>query len=77
MAQNIVFDYKKLRVRIFEIMGTNTALAEEMGITKETLSKKLQGKVSFTAKDIIQICNILDIPCEEIGLYFYRLKDNA
>ena len=77
MAQNIVFDYKKLRVKIFEDFGTNTALSKEMGITKESLSRKLQGKTAFTANDIIQICNFLDIPCEEIGLYFYRLKDNA
>ena len=74
MAQNIVFDYKKLRVNIFEVFGTNTALAKEMGITKESLSRKLQGKTSFTANDIIQICDILDIPCEQIGLYFSRLK---
>lgn len=77
MAQDLVFDYKKLRVRIFEVLGTNTALAEKMGITKESLSKKLKGRIRFTSDDIVTICQILDIPSEEIGMYFYRIKEDA
>ena len=75
MAQNLVFDYKRLRVKVFEELGSNTELAKRMGITKETLSKKMQGHVYFSTIDIIKACDILGIPCEEIGSYFFNIKE--
>ena len=77
MAQDLVFDYKKLRVRIFEKLGSNQALAEMIGTNKSNLSYKLNGKGYFTPEQIVKICNILESPLEEIGLYFFKEKTDA
>lgn len=77
MAQDIVFDYRKLRALTFEHFGSNKELAKEMGISEVSLSRKMNGKVDFSSDDIIKICRLLDIPVAKIGLYFFTEKENA
>lgn len=74
MTPNIEFDYSKLRGRIVEVLGSIGKLAEEMGISIVALSRKLNNKTDFSTCDILLICQILDIPKEEIGSYFYLEK---
>lgn len=75
MAQNVAFDYKKLRARIIEKLGSQGELSNRLGITETSFSRKMNNRVSFTAKDIIDITNILEIPADEIGAYFFVPKN--
>ena len=41
------FNYNKLKGRIVEKLGSQTALATQMGISAITLTQKLKGRVAF------------------------------
>ena len=68
------FDYSKLLGRIKECGYTQEELAEEIGITKATMSLKLNNKAFFTHPEIEKIRKILRIARDEVGLYFFTLK---
>lgn len=74
MPQDFVFDYKKLRVRIFEVIGTARELAKKLGWSEVTMSMKLNQKRDFSREDIMRICEILEIDKTQIGDYFFTLK---
>ncbi len=71
------FNYAKLRGRIREIFGTEYKFAQAMKLSPQSLSKKLNGKVEFTQKEIERAIELLRIPPEEITLYFFhsRVRD--
>lgn len=64
-------NYSKLLGRIRELGLTQEQLAKEIGKDKSTLNSKLKGKFEFTAKEIDDICRVLDISNDEIGAYFF------
>ena len=64
-------NYAKLLGRIKERGFTQEILANAIGKNKSTLSIKLNGRYPFTAKEIDDICRVLDIPNAEIGDYFF------
>lgn len=68
------YDYRKLRGRIVEKLGTQAKFAEKMGFSERTCSLKLTGKVPFTQPEIIKACSILDIAEGDIGAYFFTLN---
>lgn len=70
----MIFDYRKLRGKIVEIYGSQTAFVKEFGVSENTFSMKVNNKVRFSANDIIKICRMLDIPKNEIGEYFFTPK---
>ena len=63
--------YSKLLGKIKECGFTQAVLAERIGINKATLSAKLNGKFSFTVKEMLDIGMALNIPKNEIGDYFF------
>ena len=63
--------YAKLRGRMAEKGITQNAIADCLGISVVAVNKKLKGIIGFSQKDIIKICDLLDISSEEIGLFFY------
>lgn len=65
------FKYLKLRARIKEKFGTEGNFAEALGITHNSLSRKFNDKVQFSSNDIRIWCELLEIPLEESGLYFF------
>ena len=65
------FNYSKLLGRIRECGFTQAELAEVIGINKGTLSSKLNNQSSFTTAEMSAICNALNIPYKEIGVYFF------
>ena len=71
-----MFDYRKLIGRIIEKFGTRKAFAEAVGISENSMSQKLSNKMAITTDDIILWCapNFLDIPCGQIGVYFFTLQ---
>lgn len=68
------YDYTKLRVRIFEVLGSNKELAKAIGITETALSLKLNNNNYFTMPNITKICEILKISKRDIGTYFFTIK---
>lgn len=68
------FDYSKLRGRIVEKYRTITAFAEALGCAVQTISSKLNGEIGITKPETIAWCKMLNIPMEEIGIYFFTLK---
>lgn len=65
------FNHSKLLGRMREYGFTQESLAKAIGINESTLNGKLNGKGFFTTKEIDRICELLDIPNELIGIYFY------
>ncbi len=72
--EDIVFDFSKLRGRIKEIYGTQTAFAVAMLMNEATLSNKLNNNVEFSPKEIIRACLLLSIELKDVNVYFFTLK---
>lgn len=69
------FDYSKLIGRIIEKFGSRRAFAEAYGVSENTISKKLNGKMNITKNDIIRMSapDMLDIPAEKVHEYFFKI----
>lgn len=63
--------YAELRGMIRARFKTQTAFAQAIGISACSVSKKLNGGTDWTAKEIRKICEVLDIPPEQIPDYFF------
>lgn len=72
-GNDMKFNHSKLLGRIREYGFTQEQLAEAIGISKNTLSAKLNNQFYFTAKEIYAICEVLNIPTSEIGEYFFAV----
>ena len=65
------FNHAKLIGRMREMAFTQEKLSRGIEINESTLNAKLNGKSYFTTEEIDKICDLLRIPNEEIGVYFY------
>lgn len=72
----MAYDYSKLAGRIIEKFGSRKAFAKAYGISQNSVSKKLNGKMAITTADIKKMSQpeFLDIPANEIHVYFFRAK---
>ena len=70
----LAFDYSKLKGKMVEVYGSQTAFASAFGVSENTFSKKMNNKVRFTSDDIIKISSMLKIPKDEVGTYFFTIK---
>lgn len=61
----------KLRGRIAEKGFTLSSLADAVKMSRQTLRMKITNKIEFRASEIEAIRVVLDIPYEEIHLYFF------
>lgn len=66
--------YNKLRGKIREVFGTQEAFAKAMGISKVSLSHRLNGKLEWKTTEIVKACELLGIPIEENAEYFFVRK---
>ena len=69
-----MFDYAKLRGRIREIFNRESDFADNMGVSKATMSAKLNGRIEFSQKEIYKAMELLNIDACEIDKYFFTLK---
>ena len=69
------FNYSKLEGRIVEKFGSRRAFAEAFGVSENTISRKLNGKVAISTADIIKMSSedFLDIPAERYHEYFFAV----
>ena len=65
------YKYRKLRGKIVEKYGSQEKFSEVLGISKNSLSLKLNGKTGFSQADIIKWSGLLDIDVPEYGEYFF------
>lgn len=72
MTEKAVFDYSKLRGRITEKVGSLTKFSELSGIAYTSLHERLANKLAFTQPEIFKAMEVLDIPDNEISIYFFN-----
>lgn len=65
------FDYSELRGKIRGKFGKQDAFAEALEMAPSTLSKKLNNLSDWTHTEIVRACELLGIPLEEAGSYFF------
>ena len=70
----MAFDFSKLKGRIVEKYGSQTAFVKEFGISENSFSLKMNNKVRFSADDIMKIAEMLEIAKDEVGVYFFTEK---
>lgn len=64
-------EHRKLKGRIIEIYGTCSAFAKALGVSRQNVSMILSGKRGISQKVIMRWAELLDIPVEQIGEFFY------
>lgn len=72
--EKIIFDYSKLRGRIKEYYENETKFSKIISSSPASLSAKLNNKTYFKPTDIVKILDVLEIPDEEVKLYFFNQK---
>lgn len=65
------FAYDKLRGRIVEKFGSQDAFAKALGVSKQSVSKKMNGKTMFDQRDILGWSQLLDINLDEISAFYF------
>ena len=69
-----VFDYSKLKGKIKEVFGTQAAFAKAMGLSGVSLSSKLNSLTQFTQAEMNRACELLEIPLNQLPVYFFTPK---
>lgn len=70
----ITFDYSLLREKIAAKYRTQANFARAMGLSKASMSLKLNGKVKWKLDEIARVCQLLDMPATAIPTYFFHEK---
>lgn len=65
------YKYNKLRGRIVEKYRTLDAFSDALGLSRVSVSYKMNGKTGFSQEDIIKWSDLLDITASEYGIYFF------
>lgn len=72
----IVFNFSELCGRIIARYGSYAKFALAIDLSRPQLSERLRNKRPFKPEEIYMICSpeVLDIPAEKIGHYFFTPK---
>lgn len=65
------YSYNKLRGKITEVCGSQAKFADKVGLSQNSVSRKLNCNTGFSQSDMIEWGAILGIPQEEYGTYFF------
>lgn len=68
------YDYRKLRGRIKEKFGTQSAFAKAIGVSDVSLSNKLNNNVEWGQEEMEMSILLLDIAHTDIHSYFFTHK---
>jgi len=63
--------YAKLRGRIKEVYGTQSAFAKAINMSNVSVSHRLNGKLEWKSVEIVKACQALNIPLSENAEYFF------
>lgn len=67
------FKNNKLRGRITELYDTQESFADAIGKARMWVNQRLTGTVEMSRSDIHLMASALEIPQDEIGVYFFTL----
>ena len=67
-------DTNKIKGKIVENGFTLETLANAIGMSRQTLSKKIKGRKEFTISEVEAICRELKISDDELVSYFFAAK---
>jgi len=75
----IKYDYSLLRGKIIEAFGNNKNFVKQLNkiglkICAVTFYSRISNETEFRQHEIQKICVLLNIPIEQIGVYFFTLK---
>ncbi len=70
----MAFNYNKLRGRIIEKYGSQIKFAKAMKWSERTLSRKMNGKISWKQTDICIAIKLLELSENDIQEYFFTKK---
>lgn len=65
------YDYRKLRGRIKEKFGTQSAFAKAVGLSDVSVSNKLNNNVEWGQEEIERSVSVLNIEHSDIHSYFF------
>ncbi len=68
------FSYDKLRGKIKEVFGTQDKFAEALGMSKSTLSLKLNNVSEFSQREMLESMKLLGESSSMVDLYFFTPK---
>ena len=63
--------YGKLREKAKNLYGGISAFADALGLDRSTVSKKMNSVTPWTQPEMEAVCNLLNIPYENIPEYFF------
>lgn len=67
----VSFSYDKLRGKIREVFGTQDRFAEALGMSKSTLSQKLNNCSEFTQQEMMDSMRLLNQNLSQLDEYFF------
>lgn len=70
----MAFDLRKLKGKIVEVYDTQYNFAAAMGWAEKTVSQKINGDSLWRQNEIERAVELLGIPTESIGEYFFTPK---
>lgn len=70
----MAFDYSKLHGKIREKCKTQAEFAKRMGMSRTTLSAKLNNNSEFTQQEINKATELLNLQQIEIPIYFFVIE---
>ncbi|WP_292018432.1 DUF739 family protein [Megasphaera sp. UBA4382] len=68
------YNYSKLIGRLAEMGITRDEFASKIGVSRTALYNKMQSETEFTQDEIKKSVDVLNIPWNDISLYFFTLK---
>lgn len=68
----INYDYSHLLGKMKERGFTQASLSKGIGISEVSLNLSLNNKRTFKQEEITKICETLDIPIENVQIYFFK-----
>lgn len=68
------YDYSKLKGKIVEVCGSQSAFAKAMDWSDRTTTAKLNSKVYWKQPEICKALDILGIDYKHIQIYFFKEK---
>ena len=63
--------YGRVREKIKGIFGTQAAFAKAMGMSHFAISSRLNSTIDWSLHEIEKACQLLNIPIERVGEYFF------
>jgi len=68
-----MYNYSKLKGRIYQIYRTQGEFAEAMGMSRSQISHKILNESEWKLSEILKAVDLLYIPNSEIGMYFFTV----